>query len=632
MRLRLVLVIAIVSVTVSAITLLSAAVPFERVAAQDRPQSPDYDPAEVSLPAQTPVAALGEQIFLENCAPCHGQSGDSDGPVIADLPSPPPPLSDPATIWDRSPAEEFHIIKFGRIGNLMPPWQNQLSDEQTWRVAYYAWSLHTDQETVEEGKALWEEVRKSFDTETEEQLTELLAPDTMRFRTQSELAEELLSLTSSSAAGETVIAWNDEERQSVLDYLRTQNYSPPWESAFQEGEGSIQGTVVLNKMVNDTLEEQPVVGISVTLSAYAGRMPIATFDTTTDDMGQFQFDNLATDSGIFYIVESRYNDIPYSGDVLELSTDPAVSTNLPVYETTDDPSGLTVSRMNWVIDFEPGALVIGQILSLRMREPATFVGRTVDSVDVPVTVQILLPEDAYDLQFQDGVLGGRYWQVGQSVYDSTPITPEAENRQIFLSYRLPIEGSSAQFSYEFLYPIERLNLLVADLPGLSAEVPQLEFIGNEAIQNVPYRLWNGASLEPGTIDVSLDGAIAAGEIDPRNSASDASTSDANRAANGLVESTPPLDPTVALAVGGLLFLLLVGLFTLAIIRQRGVDQMVAIREQRDRLIEEIARIDDQREMKQLDEATWTQKRATLKTHLLEVATYIAEVEKVNPPS
>ena len=613
------------------VTTLWALLPFQHLVAQEQPQSPVYDPAEVTPPVQIPVAALGEQIFLENCAPCHGQTGDGDGPVVANLPKPPPPLTDPATIWERSPAEYFHITKFGRIGSLMPPWQNQLNDEQIWRAAYYAWSLHTDQETVQVGGALWEALQETLDADVQTQLAELTAPDTMLFRTQSELADDVRSLADEAAA------WDDEELQSVLDYLRTQNYAPPWESAFQRGTGSIQGQVLLNKMVDDVLEEQPIGGVDVTVSAFAGRSPIATLDTTTDDTGQFLFDELATDSGIFYIVETRYEEILYSSEVIELSAAPAASVDLPVFETTDDPAGLAMSRVNWVLDFEPGALVVGQILSIGMTEPATFVGRTVAGVDVPVTVQLQLPEGAYDLQFQDGIVGGRYWQAGQSVYDSAPVTPGAATRQIFMSYRLLLDGKGVQFAQEFLYPIERLNLLVADLPELSVEIPQLEFMGNESIQNVPYRLWNGQALEPGSIGIGVDGAIGADEVDPRpdlqgaEPAPGAGLSSADPNPLEPTRSEPPLEPTVALAVGGLLFLILAVLFGFSFIRLKGVDQPAAMRAHRDELIGQIALLDDERSTDLLDEATWTQQRATLKTHLLDLANQMADAESKNAP-
>ena len=117
-------------------------------------EDPTYDPAAIPTPAAMPSATSGRAIYQENCAPCHGATGLSDGPVVGDLPAAPPPFADPETVWQRSPAEYFHTTKFGRVQALMPPWRNQLSDEEIWQVVYYAWSLHTDQALVEEGAPL----------------------------------------------------------------------------------------------------------------------------------------------------------------------------------------------------------------------------------------------------------------------------------------------------------------------------------------------------------------------------------------------------------------------------------------------------------------------------------------------
>ncbi|MEZ4656791.1 MAG: hypothetical protein R2911_04405 [Caldilineaceae bacterium] len=67
-------------------------------------------------------------------------------------------------------------------------------------------------------------------------------------------------------------------------------------------------------------------------------------------------------------------------------------------------------RANWVVDFQPGELVVGLILAMGNDSAATFVGQPVAGVDQPVTTQFLLPEGATDVQFQGGVLGGVFKQ------------------------------------------------------------------------------------------------------------------------------------------------------------------------------------------------------------------------------
>ena len=132
-----------------------AGTPVVRAQQQGTRQSPPYDATQVTVPTTPPLALVGQPIYQENCAPCHGELGMGDGPTAADLPSPPTAFADPAAIQERSPAQLFHTTKFGRLEKLMPPWQNELSDDQIWQTVAYAWSLHTSPAQIERGQELY---------------------------------------------------------------------------------------------------------------------------------------------------------------------------------------------------------------------------------------------------------------------------------------------------------------------------------------------------------------------------------------------------------------------------------------------------------------------------------------------
>ncbi|MBK8799837.1 MAG: cytochrome c [Anaerolineales bacterium] len=120
-------------------------------------ESPPYDRAQVAVPANLPFAAAGRASYLENCAPCHGEQGLGDGPTVADLPSPPTAFADQAAMWELSPAMLFHTTKFGRLQKLMPPWSNQLTDDEIWNTVAFAWSLHTEEAATAAGALLYAE-------------------------------------------------------------------------------------------------------------------------------------------------------------------------------------------------------------------------------------------------------------------------------------------------------------------------------------------------------------------------------------------------------------------------------------------------------------------------------------------
>ncbi|MEZ4656792.1 MAG: hypothetical protein R2911_04410 [Caldilineaceae bacterium] len=125
------------------------------------------------------------------------------------------------------------------------------------------------------------------------ELDGLVTPHALPFTTQAELDGALQSVLPGAAD------WSAAERQNVLDYLRTFSYIAPWDTAYRPGTGQVQGRVQLHPA--DGSAPTPVANLPVTMTAYLEISPIATFTTTTDAAGNFQFDNLSTASGVVYI-------------------------------------------------------------------------------------------------------------------------------------------------------------------------------------------------------------------------------------------------------------------------------------------------------------------------------------------
>lgn len=607
----------------------------------------EFDPSAVPLPQQLPNGLRGEAIYIENCAPCHGETGQSDGPVVPNLPEPPPPFALSDTIWQKSPAEYFYITKFGRIEKVMPPWGNRLSDEQIWDVAAYAWGLHLDQEAVTLAQTQLEESSQEAPVLLAE-LTESAGDLNTLFWTQETFADEL-----ASRYPDVVGAWSDEQRLTAIEALRTLTIIPPWGASYRPGDGIINGRIVrvqpdggsaadadgvANNTANEAEEEtDSLANLPVTLTAFSQFEPVATFQTTTDAQGQFRFENLSLNSPIVYLLETTYLDVPYSSDVLGFETNgsPLMTIELPVYTTTEEPDQLQLNRVNWVIDYAPGEIIVGQILSIGNVGLQTVIGRSLDGVNGLVTAGFSLPSRAYGLQFRDGVLGERYQQQGDMIYDSSPIPPGEGTRQLFFSYRLPVAETSLQFEQSFNYPIDTLNLLVAESPNLGAEIAELEFVGTQSLQGIPYRFWQGANFPPRSFVVDLSGLLAVGEVDPRQaampegsfglgSATEGATasvdSTTRRLPAGTIATSPVMEPVMPIMVGGAILLLLIGITAWPFSRLLQGKSSAQLESKKERLIQEIAYLDDAYERGNLSEEAWQTERIQLKEQLLTVAT------------
>ncbi len=98
------------------------------------------------LPRKAPVLAVAERRYREQCASCHGASGDGRGPLASGLEPPPADFTDRA-LQTTSPLDFFRKINVGVAGTAMPGFSQLLSEEERWSLALHASNFRfTDRE------------------------------------------------------------------------------------------------------------------------------------------------------------------------------------------------------------------------------------------------------------------------------------------------------------------------------------------------------------------------------------------------------------------------------------------------------------------------------------------------------
>ncbi len=142
--------------------------------------------AIVPYPNAIPALASGKQVFVENCAQCHGPTGRGDGPSRKTMnPQNPPPanFNDPERMAGLSPFKAFNTASFGIEGTAMASF-SALPEEQRWEVAFYVMSLRFSAEAAKAGAALVQSKHvpdeltqvATLSTLSDEQLLESLKP------------------------------------------------------------------------------------------------------------------------------------------------------------------------------------------------------------------------------------------------------------------------------------------------------------------------------------------------------------------------------------------------------------------------------------------------------------------------
>ncbi len=105
----------------------------------------EYNDLTNPLAGDSEAISSGSKLFIPNCATCHGESGEGDGPASAALDPKPAALSDGELLSDLSDAYLYWRIAEGGSADpfksAMPAWKGIFGDEQIWQLVTFIRSL-----------------------------------------------------------------------------------------------------------------------------------------------------------------------------------------------------------------------------------------------------------------------------------------------------------------------------------------------------------------------------------------------------------------------------------------------------------------------------------------------------------
>lgn len=93
-----------------------------------------------TAPSKWPSLENGQKLFTVTCAPCHGQSGNGDGPLGESLDPQPSNFHDAELMGNFSAFQAYNSIRLGVPGTAMVPYPNY-SDAELWDLAFYVKSI-----------------------------------------------------------------------------------------------------------------------------------------------------------------------------------------------------------------------------------------------------------------------------------------------------------------------------------------------------------------------------------------------------------------------------------------------------------------------------------------------------------
>ncbi|MHB9092150.1 MAG: hypothetical protein ACYC7H_12105, partial [Chloroflexota bacterium] len=328
--------------------------------------------------------------------------------------------------------------------------------------------------------------------------------------------------------------------------------------------------------------------------------------------GSVTFADLAT-SGQTYVLATMYQGVTYYSEEIDLSQGGTPkNVELPVYATTTDGGNIAATRSHLIVDFDQStkSLIVLEALVLNNKGDRTYIGGEKKTAEgVPQTLSMRLPDGASNVEFGDGLNAAQASFANGVVADTSPVPPGA--KQIVLTYNLPYNAGKAAFSRSLEFSVDRVIVLVRDV-GAQVTVDGLPTKDSRDLSGTKYVQISGDNVAANQkIAVNLTNI-------PDNIPTPLPAASAGQAAPSSVPSQPPWAAVALVGLG-----LAAGVSYPLIRRRRGSRRVVtaggSVDTEWDRLLAEVAELDDEHDAGALSDDAYQRQRAAKKTQLTDLS-------------
>jgi mono/diheme cytochrome c family protein len=534
---------------------------------------------------------IGEILYAD-CAECHGETGNGDGPEANKNPQrPAAELTNLKSLNDLSDANMFVMVNEGQA-DLMPAYGDEFSDEEIRAVVAYARTLgltNTDPITADDADA---QVPTAESTEAAAAPGSTSVPDRGGSSTGSGGIVPPPRLPTIDPSGSS-----DGNAQGAADL-------------------TISGTVA-NQTDGGTVPED----LTVTLRAYSAAdltsLDEMTQTTTLNDDGTYQFTDVSYREDLVYLTTVTYLDRDFASGLYQ--PDPAAPTlDMPIviYELTDDPSVVTINAS--VTQIQVGGDTLEATYSVRFTNTSDrlFTALEPEADGRYRSMHITLPPGALVVGITDQPRY-IYDEEANIVYDTTPLQP-GEERFIQVTYLLDY-SSGAVIEYTTPYRIDGQLRVLLENPSVTLEGELFPSQGEEQLGEATFQGYGErATLDAGTtIQYTLTGEGGEAAILPEEFSSQSSASNMPNASSAVVTSDMLVPLLAILGVG---VVIIGGGYMLVRRTANGANAAGKLNKQRliDGLVRQIAELDAQHDAGQINHDVYRQRREQLKGRLAEL--------------
>jgi len=358
-------------------------------------------------------------------------------------------------------------------------------------------------------------------------------------------------------------------------------------------QNSTDNGVISGSLINGTAGAAAPANLVVSLTIYQNQVIQDVKFTNSSDQGQFTFAQLPSDASYTFAVGAVYQKVQYTSDLISFpSGQQSTAIQLKVYESTATPVPVSIMMSHSILNYTSGYLMIKEYNFFVNSADRTYLGTTVDATTGRLeTLRLSMPAGASGFQPDPGLAA--YLTVsGSQISYSAPLLPGTN--QIVYSYAVACNSDSCTLDWKINYNISRYDLLILnqDVVLNGSKLKQEDSLNLNGIQ---YQDYSSQNLLPGDIlTARLSGLLG-------------------KKSNSLVFLWLLLIPAAALVV----FIILrrkkkVLVPETAEIDEKLEKEIADVSAERQKLLLQIARLDDRFEAGAIGEPEYRQLRSALK--------------------
>ena len=554
-------------------------------------------PAEAlqgKAPQSTPDLGKGAQLYAQKCQPCHGDTGQGNGPrstQVREQGGQVANLVDPTFRRQAILSDWYEVVSNGRIQQLMPGFADSLTPQERWDVLGYVSALGVTSPTLQAGRELYTancaachgaQGKGDGPQAGNAKIGDLSDATYLAGHALNDIATAM-----QSGDAHAQVKLDEGKRQQVAEYVRSLGFPYTDPSALRQQADTGNGVLRLAAQ-NMTPDGKVVAHLPVTLHAYDTVGEIFSRTAMLDSQGVVTFTQLQSTDAYFYQADLLYNGAKFYAAPQQFSGTLALSSTLPVYEVTTDPGVIKVSQYHYFVQSATdGFITVVEFYIFDNTSERAYIDQPGPDGRLR-TVKVTVPAEATNLRFDGPGIGDRFSKEGDTLYDSDAVPPGQSASTIAVIYELPYQGAS-QINRVIPYAVDTWDVL---LPDGKMSVTGLVDKGVQQMQSTGIHVYM-----PSQATLPANGSAAFGLS---GLLSTATTSGDNGAAIGL--------GLVALALAG-------GMAYYVVIRSRAGGGSAVVVTDRQTLLEQIATLDTQFAQGHLKEAAYRHEREALKDEL-----------------